>query len=251
MKLILPPSETKRAGGAGPSLDDPAHPGLSYAAALDATRSRVRAALEALGSDPEAAAAALKLGAKSRGDLTHNAVLGSSGTLPAVERYTGVLYDALEVTSLDDQARTWLGAHIEIQSALFGRIAASDLIPSYRLSASSRVQVGDVSLKRVWQEAHQAIGTSQTLVVDARSKEYAALAPINGAYTLEIVTEGADGVRRALGHFNKAAKGRFARALASTTPELTDAGELVDWAAAHGFVLDVDGSTMSLITHAP
>ena len=101
MLILLPPSETKRTGGVVTATDRP----LQHHQRLSEARSRVRSALEHLSRDDDAAAKSLKLGVKARGEIAHNRALGSSGLLPAGERYSGVLYDALDVPSLDTAAR--------------------------------------------------------------------------------------------------------------------------------------------------
>ena len=57
------------------------------------------------------------------------------------------------------------------------------------------------------------------LVVDLRSGSYAALAPVPGAVTVQVLSERPDGTRTVVSHFNKAHKGRLARLLATTTAE--------------------------------
>ena len=51
------------------------------------------------------------------------------------------------------------------------------------------------------------------LVVDLRSGSYAALAPVPGAVTVQVLSERPDGTRTVVSHFNKAHKGRLARLL--------------------------------------
>jgi cytoplasmic iron level regulating protein YaaA (DUF328/UPF0246 family) len=48
---------------------------------------------------------------------------------------------------------------------------------------------------------------------------FAALAPIAGAVTVQVVSERSDGTRAVVSHVNKAHKGRLARLLATTTAE--------------------------------
>lgn len=262
MLVLLPPSETKRVGGSG-ALDPGA---LRAADALGAARERVRGALVGLSRDEEAAARALKLGAKNRGELEHNLRLGSSGVMPAIERYTGVLYDALHVGSLDAGARAWIDAHVLVQSALFGLLGAGDPIPAYRLSAGSRLPELGAPLKRVWGEAHAALEWPDAgLVLDLRSKDYAALAPAPAAHVVSVVQRGDDGRVRALNHFNKAAKGDLVRRLARSGAELDGAPaegapaegapvdgveQLLAWAAGEGLEMAVseDGRAITLVT---
>ncbi|WP_449280396.1 YaaA family protein [Leucobacter sp.] len=252
MLVLLPPSETKRVGGAG-ALD----PGALHAPeALGTAREQVRAALVELSRDEEAAAKSLKLGVKNRGELEHNLRLESSGVMPAIERYTGVLYDALDVASLDAQARSWLDEHVLVQSALFGLLSAGDPIPAYRLSAGSRLPELGAPLTRVWGEAHADVRwADDTLLLDLRSKDYGALAPLPRGYFLNVVQRGANGEVRALNHFNKAAKGdlvrRLARSGASTGATGIDSvGELLDWAASEGLEMTAseDDRTVTLVT---
>ena len=233
MQLLLPPSETKRSGGGSAFSPDslPHHPQLG------AARARIRASLERLSADEDAAAAALGLGAKSRGEIAHNLVLDSSGSLPAIERYTGVLYDALDVPSLESAARSWLDTHALVQSALFGQIRAADPIPAYRLSAGTSLPGLGGSLKRLWREAHADLDwPALGWVLDLRSKDYVELAPIptGAGHYLHVAQRGPNGRVKALNHFNKAAKGDLVRRLAIAHAEISDADALVAWASGAG-----------------
>ena len=96
MKILLPPSETKRSGGDGAPLDL----GALALPGLGAKRHEVIDALVDLAGDEEHARKVLKLSPKQAGDVAHNRMLRSAATMPAVDRYTGVLYDALDAGSL-------------------------------------------------------------------------------------------------------------------------------------------------------
>lgn len=250
MLILLPPSETKRTGGDG-TLQPTELRGHEH---LHDARGRVWAALEQLSAgDEEAAAKALKLGVKNRGELQHNLRLGDSGVLPAIERYTGVLYDALDVATLSGPERGWIGDHVLVQSALLGLVGAGDRIPAYRLSAGSRLPSLGAPLKRVWSEAHAALDWSQAgLVLDLRSKDYGALAPLPSGvgYFLHVAQRGDDGEVRALNHFNKAAKGDLVRRLARSGTRVDSPHQLLDWAAREGLELSLDEGerTVTLVT---
>ncbi|AYG04431.1 YaaA family protein [Gryllotalpicola protaetiae] len=251
MLLLLPPSETKRAGGApGTRL---ALSELRYPMLTDARRATLDA-VTALAHDHEAAVKALKLGVKQHHEVAKNRVLETSEVLPAADRYTGVLYDALDAATLPEHARERLGRHVVIHSAVLGPIGALDGIPDYRLSHDSRLP--GVRLRALWADAAAgALGGESGLVLDARSQGYAALGPAPHAVWLEVVAEGPDGRRRALNHFNKHAKGELARAYALSGEHPGTVRELVDWGAAHGFRLEAGtpgpagaGSRLVLIT---
>lgn len=249
MQILLPPSETKREGGFG-ALDD----SLLFAQNnLQSARVKVRAAVEALcapDSEEEVAVKALKLGVKNRGELLRNRELATSGVMAALDRYTGVLYDALDSSTLGLDARVWAGSHVLIQSALFGRVRALDPIPAYRLSASSKLPALGGPLKRVWSAAHADLAPSDSFTLDLRSKDYAALAPLapGEGYSLHVAQRGADGETRALNHFNKAAKGDLVRRLTLSGREVVTIDDLLSWAQHEGLELGFQGDTLTLVT---
>ena len=237
MLILLPPSETKRAGGQARPLD---LDGLALPE-LRAQREAVVVAIVALSANEDEAARVLKLSARQRPEVAVNARLREAPTMAAVDRYTGVLFDALDASSLDAASRRWLGAHVMIHSAPFGPVGALDAIPAYRLAANASLP-GVPPLKRHWSSAVGAAlaAASPSFVLDLRSEAYAALGPVPpGLPTryVRVVTEGPDGSSRALNHFNKHAKGAFVRALAQDRPRATTAAGLVRWADAAGFVL--------------
>jgi cytoplasmic iron level regulating protein YaaA (DUF328/UPF0246 family) len=233
MLILLPPSETKRDGGAPDTALDLG--ALSFPA-LTSARSTALAAVASLGSDPEAAAAALKIGPKLAFELDRNNSVDRSPLLPAMDRYTGVLYDALDAPSLDAAGRLFLADNAVIASALFGLLRAGDPIPAYRLSHDSRI--GAVRMKALWRAAiTEALASHDGLILDLRSESYVELGPVpagaNSAY-LRVVSEHADGTHRALNHFNKKGKGAFVRALAASGIPHDSVDSLLEWAPAHG-----------------
>ena len=239
MIVLLPPSETKSEGGSG-VLD-------AAALGFPSLRGRRRTAAAALKRVPlKAAPGVLGLGPTNAHEARWNRGLTSGPVLPAVERYTGVLYDGLDVATLDPAARTWVDEHVVIASALFGLLRASDPVPLYRLSGSTALP--DLPLKRHWREAvTAAIAATGEWTLDARSEAYVALGPAPaGSAFLAVETS----TGRALNHFNKHAKGALARALAATGAEASSRAELLAWAAAHDVALEPRGET-DLVLRVP
>nr|WP_274637479.1 peroxide stress protein YaaA [Microbacterium bovistercoris] len=237
MLVLLPPSETKRTGGRSRplNLDALAFPQLKP------EREAVAAALVALSADAEAAARVLKLSDRQRGELAHNTALRTGPTLPAVDRYTGVLFDALKASTMDAAARRWLAGHVLIHSAPFGPVGALDAIPAYRLAAGTALP-GLPPLRRHWAEpvATALAAASVSFVLDLRSEAYVALGPVPSTVAstyLRVVTDGPDGAARALNHFNKHAKGALVRRLATERPRIRSLGALRRWADAAGLTL--------------
>lgn len=236
MLILLPPSETKREGGVdGTRL---ALRELSFPE-LGAVRRTALSALEELSRDPAAAASALKLGATQAHETERNRRIRRSPVLPALERYDGVLYDALDVGTLPPAALGFAHEHVAIASALFGLTRALDAIPAYRLSADSRLP--GVPLKKLWAPAvSAAVKQERGLLLDLRSEAYAALGPMpdreDAVFVRVVSDEG--GRKRALNHFNKAGKGRLVRAMLLAGVDHPDVASLLAWAAGAGIRLE-------------
>ena len=235
MILLLPPSETKRDGGDDSGELDLG--GLSFRE-LSQQRRRAIAALTDVSRSVATASDALKLGPKQGFEIERNRSIRRSPLMPAVERYTGVLYDALEVDQLSDEARRFAGKSVVVHSALFGLLGANDPIPAYRLSHDSRLP--GLSLRTHWRDAiARALSSKGDFVIDLRSAGYTALGPRPERSTyIRVVTETSEGARLAVSHFNKKAKGEFTRAVLSAGIVHTSANSLVEWARAHGIRLE-------------
>ncbi|MUM18560.1 peroxide stress protein YaaA [Mycobacterium sp. CBMA271] len=245
MIVLLPPSETKREGGDGPALrvDELATP------SLNPVRAALIDELIALAADPPASRKALGISASQDAEIQRNADLRLSPTMPALHRYTGVLYDALDVTSLRGAAATRARERLAVGSALFGLLRADDPVPAYRLSASSKLP-GQPSLAARWKPALEPVLAelaAHELVVDLRSGSYAGLGRLPHAVTVDCLTEHADGRRTVITHFNKAHKGKLARILAGSRAEPTDAAAVATVARRAGLHIERDGNALTIV----
>ena len=243
--VLLPPSETKRAGGDGPALRlDRLH-----AQELGALREELVDDLVSLAADPQACRAALGLSATQDAEIDRNAVLRTSPTFPAIHRYTGVLYDALDVDSLTGAAAARARNRLAIGSALFGLLRADDRIPAYRLSAGSKLP-GRPALPARWRPVLEPVLADlagRELVVDLRSGAYAGLGRLPAAVHVDVVGEHADGRRTVVSHFNKAHKGRLARALAGAAGEPGDAAAVATVARRAGMRVEREGDSLTIV----
>lgn len=133
--VLLPPSETKSDGG-NRRLSKKLH-----WPELEPVRANVRESLLQLAhGSPDAARSALKISPKlAETELERNRALDDAPRKPAIERYTGVLYDAIAAETLSTEGRAWVERHVAIHSALYGLIMAGDPIAAYRLSHDSRL----------------------------------------------------------------------------------------------------------------
>lgn len=248
MIVLLPPSETKRAGGDGPPLrlEALATPQLT------GLRADLVDELVSLAANREGSRRALGLSATQDPEIARNAALRSAPTAPAIDRYTGVLYEALDVDSLRGAAAARAAGRLAVGSALFGLLRATDLVPAYRLSAGSKLP-GQPGLAKRWRPVLEPVLAEiaeAELIVDLRSGSYAALAKIPGAVRVDVLAEHDDGRRVSVSHFNKAHKGRLARALATTRSEPDDAAAVAATARRAGLRVERDGHRLTLVVSA-
>jgi hypothetical protein len=175
--------------------------------------------------------------------VERNRSIPSAPTLRALERYTGVLYDALDAGSLGESEWSVAAESVVVQSALLGLVGAADAVPAYRLSFDSRVSVkrGAESLKKRWATAGAAaLAERDDVLLDLRSEGYAALAPLpdrDGAHYVRVLARDDSGHVRALNHFNKQAKGLLTRALIEAGASFASTAELLAWARDEGYEL--------------
>ena len=229
MLFLLPPSESKALGGESLGIDMVA---LIFAAMQPAREVVFEAAVKAKLVDP---------------------TLQSHPTMPAIDRYNGTLYGAIhgrglkgtptELNTLNKEERERVKESLFIQSALFGLIPASSLIPYYKFSADSKLP--GLNLKQHWAGSHDATWNRLVgqQIIDLRSKQYAELAPIPDSFeslTVEVydIESG-----KAMNHFNKKAKGQFIRAF------LQGAETFEEMAKAANLKLEIDGSAIKLFTN--
>lgn len=237
MLVLLPPSETKSDGGRLAPLDLAA---LSMQK-LTNTRELLVHALVELASNVEASKVALGLGAGQLDEIGRNAQLWTSPTRPALERYTGVLFDALDARSLTKVQKAKAHARLAIGSALFGAVRPGDPIPAYRLSGGSKLP-GFGTLGSVWKSDLTDALLAEAeggLVVDLRSGIYQQLGRVPGSVVATVLTEQPDGSRTVVSHFNKHHKGLLARALVVSRAEPSDVRGVARVAAKAGLRVEV------------
>ena len=205
--LLLPPSEGKALGGDGP----PWAAGLGRFAELERRRSTlVRRLARVRGGNEKL------LGVGGHHLVTArlaNAALDAAPSLPAWQRYTGVVWGGLDVASLPAVARRRASTSIVVVSGLLGLVALDDPTPEYRLKmGASLAPYGKLS---TWWRPVLAepltTWAAQRFVVDLLPNEHRAAcesAEIRGVRVAFVERNG-----KVAGHDAKVAKGRLARHL--------------------------------------
>lgn len=228
--VLLPPSEGKTAATRGKPLDLDA---LSFPS-LTSTRETLLESLVTLATrDPERAREVLGLSPRQTDEVRRDAELLTAPTTSASRVYTGVLYEALDLASLDTAARRRAQRQLVVQSALFGALRIGDRIPAYRLSGDTTLP-GLGPLASLWRDPLATAMTEAAgrgLVVDLRSGTYATLwKPIGDVadrtVAVRVLQEMPDGSRKVVSHFNKATKGRLVRQWLQEGADPRDADDL-------------------------
>jgi len=238
--VLLPPSEGKAVGSRGRPLDlgDLSFPELTP------TRERVLDALVAASARPDALEVlGAPRGAADR--VAANVDLRSAPTLRAADLYTGVLYDALDLASLDAAGKRRAARRLVVVSALFGALRPGDRVPSYRLSMDVDLP-GVGPLAAAWRPALDEVlpaAAGRGTVVDLRSSTYVAAWRPQGelaerTVAVHVVRDGPGG-RTAVSHMAKHTRGLVARHLLSTGADPRSAHDLVD-ALAPTFAASID-----------
>lgn len=173
MLVLLPPSEGKAASGRGAPLKPES---LSLPGLAAAREDVLRELVELCAGDEEKAREVLGLSEGLRGEVAKNTELHTAGTRPAGEIYTGVLYDALGLASLDTAAKRRAARSLLVFSGLWGAVRVTDRIPSYRCSMGVRLP-GLGALGAHWRAPMAQVlpeAAGDGLVLDLRSAAYAA-----------------------------------------------------------------------------
>lgn len=217
MRILLPPSEAKRPGGRGKPLGQRASAGE-----LAAARQPVLAALGALLAGPEAAAALLLPRSVAEAALADNARVLLARTLPAIERYAGVVYDGLSVDSLSPAARARADRELLIFSGLFGVVRGGDPVPAYRVPAAATLP-GIGVLATYWKRQLGPVLPKlldRGPILDLRSTDYAGMwqpakasAEAGRLITARFLSPTPSGRLAVVSYNSKLAKGRLSAAV--------------------------------------
>ncbi|MDT0164236.1 peroxide stress protein YaaA [Actinotalea sp. AC32] len=213
MLVLLPPSEGKARPEAGRPLDLDR---LS-SPALTAHRRAVLAALVEVSARDDALEV-LGAGRSLAAEVRHNVDLEHAPTAPAREVYTGVLYAAAGLASLDGSAAALAERTVRTVSALLGVVTPGDPVPAYRLSMGTDLP-GVGPLATSWRPHLAAVLDAEAegrLVVDCRSAAYAAAwsPPASAAgHVVVKVLRDVDGRRVVVSHWAKQSRGALTRHL--------------------------------------
>jgi len=207
MKILLAPSETKSAGGTIPfNLAE-----LWNNELFEARSKLVQIYLEELKDD---ARSKQMFGLKKPGEIAYYQSVGlHSLATKAVKRYTGVAFDYLDYSSLNDEQQRYIDESVIIFSNLFGPIMAGESIPEYRLAQGAKVSELEVDK---YYHANSAKLLDKYLsneeILDIRAGYYDRFYTPSKPYTtLKFIKDG-----KVVSHWAKAYRGKVLREIAIT-----------------------------------
>ena len=137
--ILLPPSEGKSSGGDGL----PWFKTTQSFPELESARKEVIKALKTAMKAPVGERSKLLGVGETKTDEATKANLSvdTGKTSPAIERYTGVLYDALEYGSLSSKLKKRVDSQVVIFSGLWGILRPGDHVPDYKLKMGAKLPV--------------------------------------------------------------------------------------------------------------
>jgi len=145
--------------------------------------------------------------------------LFSTPTMPALERYDGVAYDYLDITSLTQEEKTHLFEHTIVFSNLFGPLRGGDLIPSYKFKQGATLD--KIATEKVYKkEFSSALDTlfKDELIIDLRAGFYEKFYTLDQDFiTMKFLKGG-----KSVSHWAKAYRGKVLQTLAKVQPQTRD-----------------------------
>jgi cytoplasmic iron level regulating protein YaaA (DUF328/UPF0246 family) len=187
--ILIPPSEGKAEGGSKPPIK------------LNAEQEHMVNELEYHEGDMEKL-----LGVKDEAlqkAIETNKKIRTSKTMPAMQRYTGVVYDGLDYASMSSEAKEFCDTHVRIMSALFGLIKPQENIPDYKF------KIGTLRATRFWNNKNDL---KNYFVIDLLPKSHQKAVRYDEGRRIEFYME-RFGAKVPAGHNGKLVKGKFIRYL--------------------------------------
>ena len=188
LKILIPPSEGKKEGGIFENDS-----GFS-----SITRLLIKK-IEAFDGDKE------KLyGVKGKNlqkAIKINSKILNSKTLPAIKRYSGVVFNAIDYETLKN--KKLFDRRVLIMSAMFGLVKPQDKIPDYKLN------IGKLNSDKLWREELKD-SLKDHFVIDLLPKAHKKAITYDKGISIDFIIE-KDGKRKPAGHDGKFIKGRFVR----------------------------------------
>jgi len=217
MYILFSPSEGKKSGGNNVSLNS----SQLLFPELYEKRLPLLQAYNTLVNEGSTKELQELTGIKKEKELsTYQEDLFSTPTMPALERYDGVAYDYLELSTLKENEKAYLFKQTLLFSNLFGPLLGGDLIPSYKFKQGAKL--GEVKTEVIYKKEFSSSLTTllkDELVLDLRAGFYEKFYTLEQEFiTMKFLKGG-----KSVSHWAKAYRGKVLRALSKLQPTTQEA----------------------------
>jgi len=246
--ILLPPSEGKADGGrtrrSWPQIAE--DPKLNHFASLNPQRQAVIDALYRAVTDLPRADLEALFGVKDDAldaALAANRSVLDAALLPAIERYTGVMFDFLDYAGMDSKSQRAFRSHTILFSGLWGLLRPGDLIPDYKLKIDAALpEIG--LLTAFWKPHIGAVLNPMLtghvvwdLLPGAHSRAWDGKADVKARWSIKFVERVEKKGKlsyRTVSHWSKALKGALVRYICANG--ITHPRAFVDFQHPQGYV---------------
>ncbi|MDA3836220.1 MAG: peroxide stress protein YaaA [Nanoarchaeota archaeon] len=166
-----------------------------------------------------------------------DANLNGGSTLPAIYRYSGVMFKAIDYAGMSHAKKENFNDAVLFVDGMFGLLRPLDLIPDYKLKINSKIPGFDVS--RFWRDELKGVLEEEfegKVVIDILPDAHRRVVDFSSAKEhYEVVfAENVEGVMKNVGHFSKGLKGEFVNFVCSM--DNISREDLIGWKHSDGFV---------------
>ncbi len=208
MKILLAPSETKNKGG----FENFSLESLLFTE-LTTTRKMLLHHYMNILQKNDLEELRKIFGLKKEADLLyHNKDIVHELTMKAIKRYTGVAFDYLNYTKLNNHEKNYIDKNVILCSNLFGFIRADDMIPEYRLKQGA--VLGELKPEKLYKEQSHLLEAylKDDDILDLRAGFYDKFyKPTKNYTTLKFIKNG-----KVVSHWAKAYRGIVLREVAKS-----------------------------------
>ncbi len=209
MKILLAPAETKKSGGEEKAFHSD---NFSFTSHFK-KREEIFRIYENLLKHSSIEELKIWFGLKNEKEVTrYKQSLTNKPSMKAIQRYTGVAFDALDYDKLSGDAQKYVDENVVLFSNLFGPIKANDLIPDYKYKQGAKLP--NTNVEKFYNEHFSKLLDDELgeEIIDIRAGYYEKFYKVKKAnvLTFKFIKDG-----KVVSHWAKFYRGKLLQALAN------------------------------------
>ncbi len=210
MKILLAPAETKKSGGEEKEFHED---NFSFSSHFE-KREEIFEIYENLLKHSSIEELKVWFGLKNEKEVTrYKESLKNKPSMKAIQRYTGVAFDALDYENLSGKAQTYVDENVVLFSNLFGPIKANDLIPDYKYKQGAKLP--NTNVEKFYNEHFSELLDDELgeEIIDIRAGYYEKFYKVKKAnvLTFKFIKDG-----KVVSHWAKFYRGKLLQAIANS-----------------------------------